>query len=92
LALREVKVMQARGIVRGKIIELEEVLPYAEGSLVNVIVGPEDTSLQAGSPAAIRQVMHEPPHLRLEEIEELEQAITAGQLPVYDRDVFDDGR
>ncbi len=84
--------MQARGIVRGKIIELEEVLPYAEGSLVNVIIEPEDASLQPGSPAAIRQVMHEPPHLTLEDIDELEQAIKTGQLPVHDRDVFDDGR
>jgi hypothetical protein len=92
LALIEVIGMQSRGIARGKIIELEEVLPYAEGSLVNVIVEPEDTSLQAGSPAAIRQIMHEPPHLILEDIDELEQAIKAGQLPVHNGDVFDDGR
>jgi hypothetical protein len=92
LALTEVIVMQSRGIVRGKIIELEEVLPYAEGSLVNVIIEPEETALQAGSSAAIRQVMHEPPHLAPEDIEELEQAIKVGHLPVHDGNVFDDGR
>ena len=84
--------MQARGIVRGKIIELEEVLPYAEGSLVNIIVEPADASLQPGSSVAIRQVMHEPPHLSAEAVDELEQAIKAGQLPVQDEGVFDDGR
>jgi len=84
--------MHSRGIARGKIIESEEVLPYAEGCLVNVIVEPEDTSLQAGSPAVIRQAMHEPPHLSAEDVDELEQAISAGQLPVQDKGVFDDGR
>ena len=84
--------MHFRGIARGKIIELDEVLPYAEGCLVNVIVEPENVIPQAGSPAAIRRVMHEPPHLAPEEVDELEQIIATGQLPVRDRGVFDDGR
>lgn len=84
--------MQCKGIARGKIIELDEVLPYAEGCLVNVIVEPGNSSFQAGSPAVIRQAMHEPPHLTREDIDELEQAIAAGQLPVRDKGVFDDGR
>jgi hypothetical protein len=84
--------MRWRGIAKGKIIELDEVLPYAEGCLVNVIVEPETVALQTGAPAMIRQVMHEPPHLLPEEVGELEQAITAGRLPVHDRGVFDDGR
>ncbi len=75
--------MHSRGIARGKIIELEEVLPYAEGCLVKVIVEPEDTPLQASSPAVIRQAMHEPPRLSAEDVDELEQAIKAGQLPVH---------
>ena len=77
--------MHSRGIARGKIIELEEVLPYAEGCLVNVIVEPEDTPLQASSPAVIRQAMYKPPHLSAEDVDELEQAIKAGQLPVHGR-------
>ena len=84
--------MQFKGVVRGKIIELDEVLPYADGCLVNVIVEPENVTIQVGSPATIRQVMHEPPHLTLEEVDELEQIIAAGQLPVHDRGVFDVGR
>ena len=84
--------MHFRGVARGKIIELDEVLPYAEGCLVNVIVEPENVTFQVGSPAAIRRVMHEPPHLAPEEVDELEQIIATGQLPVRDRGVFDDGR
>lgn len=84
--------MHFKGIAKGKIIELDEALPYAEGCLVNVIVEPENPSFQAGSPTAVRQAMHEPPHLTREAVEELEQAIAAGRLPVQDRGVFDDGR
>ena len=92
MAVAEVTTMQSRGIARGKIIELEEVLPYAEGCLVNVIVEPENSSLQAGSPAAILRALHEPPHLTDEVIDELEQAIAAAQLPVHNEGVFDDKR
>ena len=84
--------MQAKGIVRGKIIELEEVLPYAEGCLVNVTVEPEDMVFRAGSPTAVRQAMHEPPYLTQGDIAELEQAIIAGELPVHNEGVFDDKR
>jgi len=82
--------MQSRGIVRGKFIELEKALPYTEGCLVNVTVELENSSLHAGSPAAILQAMHEPPHLPDEAIDELEQAIAAAQLPVRDEGSFDD--
>ena len=92
LALPEVTTMQYKGVARGKIIELDEVLPYVEGLLVNVIVEPGDSSLQAGSPAVIRQAMHEPPHLTQEDVDELEQATAAGQLPVRNKGVFDDGK
>lgn len=84
--------MHFKGIARGKIIELDEVLPYAEGCLLNVIVEPENSSFPAGSPIAIRRIMHEPPHITKDDVDALEQAITAGQLPVQDKDVFDDGQ
>ena len=63
--------MQCKGIARGKIIELDEVLPYAEGRLVNVTVEQENSSFQTGSPAAIRQAMYEPPHLTREDVNEI---------------------
>jgi hypothetical protein len=84
--------MHFKGVARGRLIELDEVLPYAEGRLINVIVELEDSSFQAGSPAAIRQAMHESPHLTREDVEELEEAIDAGRLPVCDGGVFDEGR
>lgn len=84
--------MHCKGIARGKFIELDETLPYAEGRLVNVIVELENSSFQAGSPAVIRQAMHEPPHLTREDVDALEHALVVGQLPVRDNGVFDDGR
>ncbi len=64
-----------RGIVKGRMIELEELLPYPEGQAVSVSVKLLTTHLHSGSPAAIRQVMHEPPHLNREDVDELERAI-----------------
>ena len=84
--------MHARGTVKGKSIELAETLPYAEGCIVNVIIEPEDTSLQKGSPTAIRQAMHGQPRLSEEDVSEMEQAIKAGQLPVQESSVFYGGR
>ena len=84
--------MTYKGIAKGKAIELEEPLPYAEGQPVSVWVEPLVEQLQPGSPAAIRQVMHEPPHLKGEAVDELEQAIAEGKLPVQHGSVFNDGR
>lgn len=79
-----------RGVVKGRMIELEEPLPYPEGQPVSVSVNPLTTHLHPGSPAAIRQVMHEPPHLNWEDVDELERAIEEGKLPVRQEGVFDD--
>ncbi|MGE0821726.1 MAG: hypothetical protein AB7G75_10895 [Candidatus Binatia bacterium] len=84
--------MQVRGTVKGKIIELEEALPYIEGSLVRVIVEPEDTALERGSPVAVRQAIQQSPHLSAADVDALEDAIKAGQLPVHENTVFDEGR
>ena len=43
-----------------------------------------------GSPAAILQAMREPPHVSWEDVNELEQAIAEGQLPVQEEGVFDE--
>lgn len=84
--------MSYRGIAKGKTIELEEPLPYPEGQPVSVFVEPLAGQLQAGSPTAIRQVMHEPPHLKWEDVDELERAIEEARLPVRQGGVFDDER
>lgn len=79
-----------RGVIKGKTIELEKPLPYPEGQSVSVSVEPLMTQLHPGSPAVIRQVMHEPPHLNWEDIDGLERAIEEGKLPVHQEGVFDE--
>ena len=84
--------MTYKGIARGKTIELEEPLPYPEGQPVNVSVEPLVGKPRLGSPVAIRQVMHEPPHLTWEDVDELERAVEESKLPVNQESVFDGER
>jgi hypothetical protein len=84
--------MHARGTAKGKIIELDEALPYVDGCPVRVTVEPEEMALTRGSPVAVRQVMHEGPHLTAADLEALDQAIETGRLPVLERTVFEDGQ
>jgi hypothetical protein len=44
---------------------------------------------QPGSSAAIRKTMHEPPHLKEEEVDELDLAIGEGKLNVHHETIFD---
>lgn len=81
-----------KGIAKGKTIELEDRLPYPEGQPVSISVEPFTKQVHPGSPAAIRQVMHEPPHLMWEDVDELERAIEKGKLPVHQDGVFDERR
>jgi hypothetical protein len=80
--------MPYKGIIKGKTIELEDPLPYPEGQPVSVSVVPLAPHLQPGSPAAIRQVMHEPPHLQEADVHILERAMEEGKLPVEQGNVF----
>lgn len=54
-------------------------------------IEPLKVRVQAGIPEAIRQVMHELPHLSREDLDELEQAIEEGKLPVHREGVFNEG-
>lgn len=45
-----------------------------------------------GSPGAIRRVMQELPSLSWNAVQELQQAIKAGSLPVRDESIFDEAR
>jgi hypothetical protein len=44
-----------------------------------------------GSPEAILKAMRMPPHLTTEDVDALERAIAAGELPVRREGVFDQG-
>lgn len=81
--------MTYRGVAKGKTIELEEPLPYPEGQPVRVSVEPMTAPLRPGSPEAILRAMHEAPHVREEDVDELERVIAEGQLPVRQEGVFD---
>ena len=81
-------IMTYKGVVRGKTIH-EEHLSYPEGQPVSVSVEPPEEKPQLDLPSVIRQIMHEPPHLRWEDVDELERAIGEGKLPVYQGGVFD---
>ena len=45
---------------------------------------------QAGSAASVLRAMNEPPHPSAADVEALEAAIAAGQVPVRTRDLFPD--
>jgi hypothetical protein len=85
-------IMTYKGIAKRKIIELEDLLPYPEGQPVRIWVEPFAEPLKPGSPEAIRQVMHEPPYLKWEDVDELERAIEESKLPVRQESVFDEVR
>jgi hypothetical protein len=82
--------MTYKGVAKGRLIELEEALPYTEGQPVNVTITPIDQHPQARLAIAIQNVMHEPPHLQWTVVDEMEQAIAQGRLPVRHESVFDD--
>jgi len=81
-----------RGVVKGKVIELEEPLPYPEGQSVSIWVEISNGEIHSGSPSALRRVMHEPPHLRCEDVDELERLIEEGKIPMRHESVFDEER
>jgi hypothetical protein len=82
--------MTYRGIAKGRIIELEEVLPYSDGQAISVSIAPLDLQSQTSTAAAIRKAMHEPPHLKWIDVDQLEEVIAQGKLPVRQGSVFDE--
>ena len=75
-----------RGTVKGKVIELEESLPYLEGQSVYISL----EQIQRGSPMLIRKAMNEPPHLKCEDVDILEQEIEQSKLPMRQEGVFEE--
>lgn len=88
--------MTYKGVAKGKIIELEEPLPYSEGQAVSVSVEALHPEVQPGSAIAILNVMRSLPDLDPQDVDELEQVIRQGRLPVrlqgeFDRDEGNNG-
>ena len=89
--------MTYKGVAKGKIIELEEALPYSDGQAVSVSVEALHPDLQPGSAPAILKVMRSLPDLNPDDVDELEQLIRQGRLPVrmqgeFEKDEADNER
>jgi hypothetical protein len=89
--------MTYKGVAKGKIIELEEALPYSDGQAVSVSVEALQPDLQPGSAATILKVMRSLPDLNPDDIDELERLIRQGRLPVrmqgeFEKEEADNGR
>ncbi|HXV80177.1 MAG TPA: hypothetical protein VEG60_09890 [Candidatus Binatia bacterium] len=89
--------MTYRGVAKGKIIELEEALPYCDGQPVSVSVEALHPDLQPGSAAAILKVMRSLPDVNPRDVDEMEELIRQGKLPVrvqgeFEKEKADNGR
>lgn len=82
--------MTYTGVAKGKIIELDEPLPYREGEIIRVSIEPLGPKAQPGSPAAVLAAMRALPDIDPADVECLERAIEHGRLPVSSASVFDD--
>jgi hypothetical protein len=76
--VQEVETVIYKGIVNGKTIKFDKPLPYPKGQPVKVSVEPLGDKLQPGSAMAIKQLMHEEPHLHWDDVDELEHLIEGG--------------
>lgn len=89
--------MTYKGVAKGRIIELEEALPYSDGQAVSVSVEALHPDLQPGSAAAILKVMRSLPDINPDDVDELERLIRQGRLPVrmrgeFEKEEADNGR
>lgn len=81
--------MTRKGLARGKLIELDEALPFPEGQPVNVSVEPAGGNSAAGSPAEVLEALRRTPHLDDADVDEFERNVAQGKLPVRRDSVFD---
>jgi hypothetical protein len=89
--------MTYKGLAKGKIIELEKPLPYCDGQPVSVSVEPVLQEQQPGSPRSILIVLQNLPDIAIGDVDEMEQLIKSGSLPIrlegeFDGNDADNGR
>ena len=84
--------MTYRGTAKGRTIELDERLPFPDGQRLSVSVEASGRNTSNGSTARILEILRSPPHLDPSDVDELEQAIHAGRLPVKSSGAFDNGK
>ena len=87
--------MVYRGIVKGKVIELEGKMILPEGTEVEIVVKePKDEEVSSdvypkGSPQAILAALDTPPHCAPEDVDILLKVIEEGKSPLRFEGVFD---
>ena len=74
--------MTYKGLAKGRIIELEKPLPYCDGQPVAVSVELVPPELQPGSPRSILKVLQNLPDIAIDAVDEMEQLIKSGSLPI----------
>lgn len=90
--------MTYKGIVKGKVVELEDHVTLPEGTKVEVVVKDlQDQELAPsgypkGSPQAILAIFDTPPHCAPEDVDALLEAIERGKRPVRFEGIFDQER
>ncbi len=82
--------MTMRGIARGRIIELEEPLPYADGQAVDVSVNASTDLPPIGSGARILHTLRTAPAVDPAAVDELERIIRESKRPAPPGGAFDD--
>ena len=87
--------MTYKGIVKGKVVELEDHVTLPEGTRVEVVVkdshGEElaPSGHPKGSPQAILAIYDSPPHCAPEDVDALMEAIERGKRPIRFEGIFD---
>lgn len=81
--------MTYKGVIKARAIQLDQPLPYPEGQTVKVSIEPVTMGPAPGSPAAVREGMHRPPHVDPKDVDALEAVIERGKLPVRSAGVLD---
>lgn len=80
--------MTYEGIARGRVIEFAEPLPF-QGQPVRVSIEPLTEQTLPDSAAKILRAVRNPPRLEWKEVDELEQEIKRGVLPMQAGELFD---
>lgn len=90
--------MTYKGIVKGKVVELEDHVTLPEGTKVEVVVKDSEQEeitsggYPKGSPQAILAIFDTPPRCAPEDVDALMEAIERGKRPVRFEGIFDEER
>ncbi len=77
--------MSFKGIARGKLIELDQSLPFSEGQRLNVSIEPLAHETGESQAQRILRVLREGPHVDPADVEAMMKVIEEARLPTrYD--------